>query len=278
MVRRPDIPFATTLAMFASFIVACGLTHVADIVVIWDPLYWAQGWLNAVTAALSVLTAISLVPLLPRILKIRSPLELERLNGLLSATAGAVADANREMEQQAQILRNDSTTDALTGVLNRRGFDERLFAALADARRTPKQTSLLMIDIDDFKAFNDTFGHPAGDACLCAVAGVIRESCQRPRDVVARFGGEEFAVIMEDTQDGGARHLAEKIRAAVAAEKIVHGEHAHHDVVTVSVGVGTVVLPEDIIPAVLLQKADQALYRAKAGGRNCVASDVSAVH
>jgi diguanylate cyclase (GGDEF)-like protein len=189
------------------------------------------------------------VPLLPRLIAARSPKELEQLNGLLLAA---------------------STTDALTGALNRRGFDSHFSEAVAKARRSGTPTSLLMIDIDDFKAYNDAFGHPAGDSCLIATAAIIKLSCHRPGDVLARFGGEEFAVIAECTDERGALHLAERIRAAVAALNIAHGSAAHLPVLTVSVGIGTVVDPAEMISGVLLARADEALYRAKAAGRNCV--------
>jgi diguanylate cyclase (GGDEF)-like protein len=274
--RRHELPFVPTITMFAAFIVACGLTHVASIVVIWVPLYWTEGWISAATAVLSVLTAVTLVPLLPRLMAARSPRELEHLNSLLTATATVAADTNRKMSERAAILLADSTTDALTGTLNRRGFDAHLCATVGTARRSSKPASLLMIDVDDFKAFNDTFGHPAGDACLAATAAIIKLSCQRPGDLLARFGGDEFAVIAEDTDERGAGHLAERIRSAVAALNIAHASKAHFPTLTVSVGVGTVIDATEMVPAVLLSRADQALYRAKENGRNCVATAESA--
>jgi len=274
--RRRELPFVSTIAMFAAFIVACGLTHVASIVVIWKPLYWTEGWISAATAVLSVLTAVTLVPLFPRLMAARSPRELEHLNGLLSATAAVAADANRKMTEQAAILLADSTTDALTGTLNRRGFDSYLAATVAKARRSAKAASLLMIDIDDFKAFNDTFGHPAGDACLATTAAIIKLACHRPGDLLARFGGDEFAVIAEATDEYGAMRLAERIRAAVAALNIEHAATAHFPTLTISVGVATVIDDAEMVPAILLLRADQALYRAKETGRNCVAIAESA--
>jgi diguanylate cyclase (GGDEF)-like protein len=255
--RRRELPFVSTIVMFATFIVACGLTHVAAIVVIWQPLYWTEGWILAATALLSVATAVALVPLLPRLIAARSPKELEHLN---------------------DVLLTASTTDVLTGALNRRGFDSHLSEAIAKARRSAIPTSLLMIDIDDFKAFNDAFGHPAGDACLAATAAIIKSSCHRPGDTLARFGGEEFAVIAECTDERGASHLAERIRAAVAALNIAHGSAARLPILTVSVGVGTVVDAAEMISGILLSRADEALYRAKAGGRNCVMVAESTPH
>jgi diguanylate cyclase (GGDEF)-like protein len=255
--RRLDVPYVRTIAMFAAFIVACGLTHVAAIVVIWDPLYWTQGWISAVTAVLSVLTAVTLVPLLPRLISARSPKQLERLNGLLLA---------------------DATTDALTGVLNRRGFDSHLSAALARARRTPKPLSLLMIDIDDFKAYNDEFGHPAGDACLTLTASIIKASCHRPGDAFARFGGEEFAIVAEDTDELGARHLAERIRTAVVARDIAQGSGARWPILTISIGICAVTEAAEMVVVDVLSRADQALYRAKQSGRNCIATAEPTAH
>jgi diguanylate cyclase (GGDEF)-like protein len=247
--RRLDVPYVRTIAMFAAFIIACGLTHVASIVVIWWPLYWTQGWISAATAVLSVLTAVTLVPLLPQLIAARSPKQLERLNGLLRAEA---------------------TTDALTKTLNRRGFDAHCTIAVATARRSMNPISLLMIDIDDFKVFNDSFGHPAGDAALAATALAIRSSCQRAGDVLARFGGEEFAVIAENTSAEGAAHLAERIRGAVEAQRIAHGSGARYPFLTVSIGVCAVGDEADMSATILVSRADSALYRAKESGRNCV--------
>jgi len=248
--RRLDVPYVPTIAMFAAFIIACGLTHVASIVVIWWPLYWTQGWISAATAALSVLTAVTLVPLLPQLIAARSPKHLERLNGLLLA---------------------DATTDALTRTLNRRGFDAHVTGAVARAQRSTNPIALLMIDIDDFKVFNDSFGHPAGDAALAATAATIGSSCQRAGDVLARVGGEEFAVIAENTDVRGALHLAERIRNAVEAQHIAHGGEARYPFLTVSIGVCAVDDETDMSVAVLVSRADAALYRAKESGRNCVA-------
>jgi diguanylate cyclase (GGDEF)-like protein len=251
MRRHLDVPYVPTITMFAAFIVACGLTHIASIVVIWQPLYWTQGWISAATAVLSVLTAITLVPLLPQLIAARSPKELESLNGRLLA---------------------DATTDVLTSALNRRGFDAHFAAAVAQARRLAQPISLLMIDVDNFKAFNDTFGHPAGDACLVTTADIIKASCKRPGDVVGRFGGEEFAVIAAATDERGAGHLAERIRSAVAAQNLTQGDGANFPMVTVSIGVCSARDAAELVPAEILARADRALYRAKHSGRNCVAT------
>ncbi len=268
--RRADLPFLTVFRMFSAFIVSCGLTHVMSIVVIWYPAYWLEGVLKALTAILSVATAVALVPLLPRILSLRSPAQLEKLNLQLSAAVDEAEVARVRLADLATEMQQQSVTDALTELTNRRGFDERLAEATANSRRSGGVASLLMIDIDNFKEFNDTYGHLRGDACLREVAEAIRKAARRPRDVVARFGGEEFAVIMEGTDTAGAHHLAERIRTSVEALQIAQGSGANHPVVTVSVGAATGSRQEDLIPDLLLSRADQALYSAKAAGGNVI--------
>jgi diguanylate cyclase (GGDEF)-like protein len=129
-----------------------------------------------------------------------------------------------------------------------------------------------MIDIDDFKAYNDAFGHPAGDACLTLTAAIIKASCHRPGDAFARFGGEEFAIVAEDTDERGARHLAERIRTAVAVRDIAQGSGARWPILTVSIGICAVTEAAEMVVVDVLSRADQALYRAKQSGRNCIAT------
>jgi diguanylate cyclase (GGDEF)-like protein len=161
-------------------------------------------------------------------------------------------------------------TDQLTNVANRRGFEARFYEALAHCRRVSAHASVMMIDIDNFKNFNDSFGHLEGDVCLRAVADTIQRSVRRPRDVVARFGGEEFAVVMEGTDAIGARFMAERIRESIQELSVVQGDGARHPVVTVSVGVAAALGPAELVPDLLLLRADKALYAAKASGGNMV--------
>jgi diguanylate cyclase (GGDEF)-like protein len=132
-----------------------------------------------------------------------------------------------------------------------------------------------MIDIDNFKLYNDTFGHPAGDRALRVVADVLRKHANRTRDVAARFGGEEFALIMPETNLRGAAVVAERLRAAIEATGIRQGDGARHRVVTVSIGVAAVSNAAEATPASMLAEADRALYRAKAAGRNRVVTALS---
>ena len=153
-----------------------------------------------------------------------------------------------------------STTDVLTGVGNRRAFDEALISRFEQARRYGSEFSLVLIDVDHFKNFNDTKGHQAGDEVLQRVGAILRERTRRS-DVVARYGGEEFAILLPETALFETLRFAEKIRVAVAAQ--VPG-------VTISIGIASLSHMPHATPAELLNAADRSLYRAKAAGRNRV--------
>jgi diguanylate cyclase (GGDEF)-like protein len=196
--------------------------------------------------------------------------ELERVNARLQESLTDAQEVRKELAIANRQLQSQAVTDALTDVANRRGFDARLAEALADCRRSGGMASLLMIDIDNFKKYNDTFGHPQGDECLRTIALAIRASVNRPRDFVARFGGEEFAVIMEGTDSAGARFLAERICAAIAQLDLPQGEGALLPFVSASIGVATAASAIDLVPDLLLFRADQALYAAKRAGGNAI--------
>ena len=166
-----------------------------------------------------------------------------------------------------------ASTDSLTGLANRRIFDETLEREWARTLRTKGCMSLLIIDIDHFKKFNDHFGHQVGDDCLRGVARSLSSAVPRAIDLVARYGGEEFAVILPDTDQAGAMHVAQRVRMEVAALSIPvpTGETSEH--LTVSIGVATTIAlagGTTRMPEGLLQAADRALYGAKAAGRNRV--------
>lgn len=162
--------------------------------------------------------------------------------------------------------------DPLTGIPSRREFSARFDAEWSRGVRQGGLLSVLMIDVDFFKQYNDHHGHIAGDACLHMVAQILSHSIARPGDTVARYGGEEFAVILPQTDNVGAVALAEKMRAAVAAQRIAH-DGAVLEVVTVSIGVATQVPLQSSTSAELLEMADIALYSAKQAGRNMVVGD-----
>ncbi|WP_211222722.1 GGDEF domain-containing protein [Paludibacterium yongneupense] len=178
----------------------------------------------------------------------------------------------RELHRQratGRRLASLAATDALTGLPNRRHLEVELQGAVEQSRLTGQPLSVLMLDVDHFKSFNDRYGHLVGDEVLRQVAEVIRRSVHRPGDVAARYGGEEFAVVLPQTEYAGAQRIAETIRAAVAALPPVG---ADMDTVTLSVGaISRVVADTDNADVILIQ-ADTALYAAKRSGRNCVVS------
>lgn len=180
-------------------------------------------------------------------------------------------DALSQLSRMNQSLQMQSATDGLTGVRNRRFFDERLPAEWKRAHRGRYPLGLLMIDIDHFKSVNDRFGHQLGDAALQRVAKEVRGHLRRPGDEVARYGGEEFAVLLPNTDGGGAAAVAERIRLAVQAVVLTH--HQVSVGLTVSIGVASLLPAHPEGHGALLEAADAALYLAKAAGRNRVDLD-----
>ena len=180
-----------------------------------------------------------------------------------------VRERTEELEEANRKLALLSYRDAITEVANRRSFDEALAMEWRRSSRSRADLSLLMVDIDGFKAYNDSLGHQDGDRCLRIVAGVIADSVRRAGDTVARYGGEEFAVLLSDTGDAGAAVLAERIRKAVEERAITH-PGIPGGRLTVSVGVATKTDREPAEPSMLVRAADAALYQAKREGRNTV--------
>lgn len=173
----------------------------------------------------------------------------------------------KEMEQRLQRL---SLLDGLTGIANRRFFDEKLTQVWRGAGATDHQeVSLIMLDIDDFKPYNDLYGHPAGDACLVRVTDIVNNTLDRPEYTFARYGGEEFAVILPNTRAGQAIDIAEELRSAVESAGILH-IGTNNGIVTISVGVSTCTPSLCRSPEQLVLLADQALYDSKTNGRNKV--------
>jgi len=398
LIRRGSIEFASVLCLFATFILACGATHVLQAVTLWLPVYWISGMIDAVTAALSIATAIVLWPLLPKLVALPSPSALQKSNLQLQTAQAATAQANRWLimsEQLAHVghwrsirgddevilsdelfrifgrenttgsvsigsiveawhpedrdifreamsvalreksgfdvtvrlirpsgemryvqvrgevqLGNDGVPisifgicidrtdqahverelhlartraeaardiveklalqDSLTGLANRRLFDQALESEFQRARRIGNHLSLIMLDVDHFKLFNDELGHLAGDDCLRAIATVISTPLHRPGDLAARYGGEEFAVILPGTDLAAARRIAWKIVASVRDLAICHAG-SPTGAVTISAGVAAM-LPDVQCdtPVQLVEWADEALYTAKTDGRDRV--------
>lgn len=183
----------------------------------------------------------------------------------------ALQDYAAELEAANQKLAELSITDGLTGLANRRRFDEVLAAESARAQRTGQPLAILMIDIDWFKKYNDHYGHQAGDVCLTRVASVLHSSARRPSDLVARYGGEEFTVITADTDVDKAVKYADALCRAVAALEIPHAQSLHGKI-TISIGIAADVPDHENGGEALLKRADTALYQAKDAGRNRVAA------
>lgn len=205
---------------------------------------------------------------------IRDVVHVVRRGDEVEALVGFMFDISERKKNEEELMRLQrelealSYCDGLTGVANRRMFDQLYEREWASAVREQKPLSLILLDIDFFKAYNDFYGHLGGDECLKRVAEVLRGAAVRPRDLVARFGGEEFVLVLPETDADAARHIAERCRARLAEAAIPHRRSATSDCVTISLGVGTITPDVDSSAQLFLNSVDQALYRAKAQGRN----------
>ena len=174
------------------------------------------------------------------------------------------------LKQKTDLLEQLASVDGLTEIPNRRSFDEMFEQEWRRAMRSEYPVALAMIDIDCFKQFNDNYGHTAGDDCLAAVARVLSGVANRAGDFVARYGGEEFVFILPNCEIGPAENMAEKAREAVEGLQIKHGHSSAGDVVTVSIGVSSMMPKQDQSRKELIDSADERLYLAKQSGRNMV--------
>jgi diguanylate cyclase (GGDEF)-like protein len=187
----------------------------------------------------------------------------------------AVVETLRDMteQKQAQIaLERLAACDGLTGIANRRSFDEKLSQEWLRARREKTLVALLMLDVDHFKLFNDHYGHQAGDDCLRRIATCLAALVFRPGDMVARYGGEEFAMVLPSNDSTGALMVAQRARDAVRALAIPHA-HSPFGIVTVSIGVSSGVPEPGVSHDALVKAADTALYQAKHAGRDRAATE-----
>ncbi len=181
-----------------------------------------------------------------------------------------LTESNRSLAEANRALQQLSVVDSLTGIANRRRFDEVLETEWRRAMRSGAFLSLILIDVDFFKAYNDFYGHQAGDACLRRVAQAMNDTIIRAGDLLARYGGEEFAVILQSNTAEGTIKVSEILRERVEALRIPHAKSDANNVVTVSLGAATVVPASYSSQATLIEEADKALYRAKEKGRNRV--------
>jgi diguanylate cyclase (GGDEF)-like protein len=181
---------------------------------------------------------------------------------------GGLFLVGKKLTDSFNIIRRQAVMDALTGIPNWRSFTESILREFNRSRRENEALSIIMCDIDNFKAYNDCYGHSAGDECLVHVANGVKISLRRPGDFCARYGGEEFVVILANTGLEGAMRVAERIRITVEEMKIRHSDSLAAEVVTVSLGVATIEDGGIDSHKKLIKNADMALYQAKRGGKN----------
>ncbi|WP_130618694.1 GGDEF domain-containing protein [Dyella amyloliquefaciens] len=241
-------------------------------------------WLRSYHPSLGVSQTIaSFAPILLATMVVMLCISTSRFNFVPSLVVGALAvlfyglrvafiqsrqiDQQRAIDQSAWRLEQQLGRDPLTGIANRVTLDKRLRETMEEGRRTGRFCSLLMIDIDYFKQYNDSFGHIAGDACLVQVAGALTRSRVRVHDLVARYGGEEFAIVLIDTSMDMAQEVARRLITAIEHLQIAHPA-CPLGRLSISIGVATQTAQTPIDPVVMLAEADHALYRAKHNGRN----------
>lgn len=178
----------------------------------------------------------------------------------------------KKAEQQLLAMQHElerlSFKDGLTGVGNRRHFDSVMKAEWSNAQREGRPLSLILLDIDQFKEYNDHYGHLQGDACLRLVGNALGLAAVRPRDFLSRFGGEEFALVLPDTEADAAMQLAERCRTSILSQSVPHEKSSVAPVLTISLGTGTTIPAPGDDPLSFIDSVDRALYQAKQQGRN----------
>ena len=197
--------------------------------------------------------------------KVRALQRLEKMHQRLVELSAELTRTNQRLELLSQ-------QDGLTGIANRRAFDQRLAMQFANAARKKEALTLALCDVDHFKAYNDRYGHMAGDECLRQVAGVLARHARRATDLAARYGGEEFVLLLPDTPAAGALKVLEGVRSALETLALVHEGSDCAGWVTLSIGIATYDPERDRDGADLVKRADEALYRAKSLGRDRIVS------
>jgi diguanylate cyclase (GGDEF)-like protein len=189
---------------------------------------------------------------------------------LVPIIVSARVNSQLELKAQRDFLRQLATLDGLTGISNRRAFDEGLAMEWRRSQRNETSLSLIFIDIDHFKLFNDSYGHLEGDDCLKRFAAALNKCLRRPGDLFARYGGEEFVCLMPDTDIEGAQGVAEKMQKAVKWLDIRHATSLENALLTASFGLTATVASNNQNLSELIAQADSALYEAKKKGRDCI--------
>ncbi len=206
---------------------------------------------------------------------IRDVVHVVRKDGEVEALIGFMFDISERKKTEEQVMRLQkeleelSFKDGLTGVGNRRMFDSILEVEWANARRHHQPLSLIILDIDHFKQYNDHYGHIQGADCLRKVAQALSSVGTRARDFFARYGGEEFVLVLPETDADAAAKIAERCRSVIFKQQIPHAQSATSQIVTLSLGVGTIIPSHDAEPRVFIEAVDRLLYKAKQKGRNC---------
>jgi diguanylate cyclase (GGDEF)-like protein len=200
--------------------------------------------------------------------RVKSMLRLKALNDENLRMNAALMGEQEKLKLANEQLKALSRTDGLTELINRRYFDERFKEEFTRSHRYRNPLTVMMIDIDHFKKLNDNYGHPFGDQVLRGTAAAVKQALRVGVDIVARYGGEEIACVLPETAANDARVAAERVRSKVASAEYKSGDQPVR--VTVSIGVASFPTPGIEDAAALLRSADEALYRAKSGGRNCV--------
>lgn len=206
---------------------------------------------------------------------IRDVVHVVRKDGEVEALIGFMFDISERKKTEEQVIRLQkeleelSFKDGLTGVANRRMFDSIMEVEWANARRHRQPLSLIILDIDHFKQYNDFYGHIQGDDCLRRVAQTLSTAGTRARDFFARYGGEEFVLVLPEADAAAAAKIAERCRSLIFKLQIPHENSATSQMVTISLGVGTIVPSHDAEPIMFIEAVDRLLYKAKQNGRNC---------
>jgi len=207
---------------------------------------------------------------------VRDVVHVLREGGVTKALVGFIFDISERKKMEDVLVRLNkqleslSLQDALTSLANRRMYDQTMEVEWSRSQRKREPISLIIIDIDEFKQYNDYYGHAKGDECLVKVAQALDGVASRTTDLLARYGGEEFVLMLPNTDRESARLLAERCRQAVIDRHIDHAASSVSDRVTISAGVSTVVPSENSHPSSIFDSADKMLYQAKQRGRNCI--------
>lgn len=218
-------------------------------------------------------------PIAPRVLQSkvsifleihRQKLELEEKTRELNGKVVELEELQQQLEEKNKQLKVISNVDALTGIYNRRYFNEIIEREWSRSKRNHSILSLILMDIDHFKAYNDTYGHSAGDTALKAVANAISRPVKRKIDTIARYGGEEFVAVLPETGKEGALALGKRMMDSVRTMKLEHKGYPEKGYLTISMGIYSVVPDDNISYINIINSADNALYAAKADGRDCI--------